>query len=58
MLKHQTIAFLETLLCSLFSFAYFIEAFQKQSPRSVLYKRLDCNFIKKETLAKMFSCEF
>ena len=59
MLKHQTITLLEKKLCSSFSFAYFlIKAFQKQSPGSVLLKGLACNFMKKEILAQLFSCEF
>ena len=34
---------------------------QKQSPGGVLQKRCEveaCNFIKKDTLAQVFSCEF
>ena len=47
MLKHQTITFLEKLLCSSFSFAYFlIKAFQKQSPGGVFIKGAHRNFAK------------
>ena len=47
MLKHQTITFLEKLLCSSFSFAYFlIKAFQKQSPGGVFIKGVHRNFAK------------
>ena len=41
-------------------FVFAMSPFQKQSPGVVLYKKLPeaCNFIRKETLALMFSYEF
>ena len=49
-----TLMFMETYILCLYIKCRKIK---KQSPRRVLWKGA-CNFIKKETLAQVFSCEF